>query len=128
MVFALARDDTYGLAGLALAQSIVSASEVLIIGLVIMLRDPKMFDREFWQMTMRLISVTGFTIVAAFTMISLFPLNLNDTGFFVLGSKLGIITLVTFGTHVVVSAMYGFDEGKNVLRKIRDFVYRPIKV
>jgi len=128
LVFALARNDTYGLAGLAIAQSIVSASEVIIIGLVIMSRDRKMFDKEFWQMTMKLISVTGFTIVAAFTMISILPLNLNDTGFFVLGSKLGAITIVTFATHVVVSAMYGFDEGKNVLRKVRDFVYRPIKV
>ena len=128
LVFALARDDTYGLAGLALAQSIVSASEVLIIGLVIMSRDRKMFDKEFWQMTMRLMSVTGFTIVAAFIMIRLLPLNLNDTGFFVLGGKLGAITLVTFSTHVLVSAMYGFNEGKSVLRKIRDFVYRPTKV
>lgn len=128
LVFALARDDTYGLAGLALAQSIVSAAEVFIIGLVIVSRDKKMFDREFWNMSARLVSVTGFTIVAAFTMISLLPLNLNDTGFFVLGGKLGLITFVTFGTHIVVSAMYGFDEGKNVLRKIKNIVYRPIKV
>lgn len=128
LVFALARNDTYGLAGLALAQSIVSASEVFIIGLVIFSRDRKMFDRAFWQMTMKLISVTGFTIVASFIMISLLPLNLGDTGFFVLGTKLGAITFVTFATHVVVSALYGFEEGKNVLRKIRDFVYRPIKV
>ncbi len=128
LVFALARDDTYGLAGLALAQSIVSASEVFIIGLVIVSRDKKMFDKDFWSMTGKLISVTGFTIVAAFTMISLLPLNLNDTGFFVLGSKLGAITLVTFGTHVFVSSLYGFDEGKAVLRKIRDIIYRPVKV
>ncbi len=128
LVFALARNDTYGLAGLALAQSIVSASEVFIIGLVIVSRDRKMFDKAFWQMTMKLVSVTGFTIVASFIMISLLPLNLGDTGFFILGTKLGAITLVTFGTHVVVSALYGFDEGKKILRKIRDFVYRPIKV
>lgn len=128
LVFALARDDTYGLAGLALAQSIVSAAEVFVIGLVIVSRDRKMFDKEFWSMTLRLVSVTGFTIVAAFIMISLLPLNLDDTGFFVLGGKLGLITLVTFSTHIIVSALYGFDEGKNVLKKIKSFVYRPIRV
>jgi hypothetical protein len=128
LVFALARNDTYGLAGLALAQSIVSATEVFVIGIVIASRDKKMFNKEFWSMTGKLISVTGFTIVAAFIMISLLPLNLNDTGFFVLGGKLALITFVTFGTHVVISAMYGFDEGKTVLKKIRDFIYRPVKV
>jgi putative peptidoglycan lipid II flippase len=128
LVFSLARPDTYGIAGLAIAQSIVSVSEVLVIGLVIVSRDRKIFNKEFWRMTAKLISVTGFTIVAAFTMITLLPLNLDDTGFFVLGGKLGLITLVTFATHVVVSAVYGFDEGKLVLRKIRNFIYRPVKV
>jgi putative peptidoglycan lipid II flippase len=128
LVFALARDDTYGLAGLALAQSIVSAAEVFIIGLVIVSRDRKIFNREFWNMTARLLSVTGFTIVTAFTMISILPLNLNDTGFFVLGGKLGLITLATFSTHIIVSALYGFDEGKSVLRKIKSFVYRPVRI
>ena len=128
LVFALARADTYGAAGLAIAQSIVSAVEVLIIGFVIYLRDKKIFNKEFWIMTVKLISVTGFTIVAAFIMISLLPLNLDDTGFFVLGGKLGLITIVTFATHVVVSALYGFDEGKTVLRKIKNFIYRPVKI
>jgi putative peptidoglycan lipid II flippase len=128
LVFALARTDTYGVAGLALAQSIVSAAEVFVIGLVIVSRDPKVFNKAFWNMTIKLISVTGFTIVAAFTMITLLPLNLDDTGFFVLGGKLGLITLVTFGTHVIVSAAYGFDEGKLVLRKIRNIIYRPLKL
>jgi putative peptidoglycan lipid II flippase len=128
LVFALARPDTYGAAGLALAQSIVSAAEVFIIGLVIVSRDRKIFNKEFWTMTVKLISVTGFTIVAAFIMISLFPLNLDDTGFFVLGGKLGLITLVTFSTHIVVSALYGFEEGKTVLRKIKNFIYRPVKI
>jgi putative peptidoglycan lipid II flippase len=128
LVFALARDSAYGAAGLAIAQSIVSAAEVFIIGLVIVSRDRKIFGKDFWQMTLKLLSVTGFTIVAAYIMISLLPLNLDDTGFFVLGGKLGLITLVTFSTHIIVSAIYGFDEGKLVLRKIRDFIYRPIKV
>ncbi len=128
LVFALARDDTYGLAGLALAQSIVSAAEVFIIGAVIAIRDPKMFTRDFWNMTGRLLSVTGFTIITAFIMISLFPLNLDDKGFFVLGSKLSLIALVTFSTHIVVSAFFGFDEGKKVLQKIKSIVYRTIKI
>ena len=128
LVFTLARPDTYGIAGLAIAQSIVAAAEVFIIGLVIVLRDPKLFNREFWSMTTKLISVTGFTIVAAFIMITLLPLNLNDKGFFVLGAKLGTITAVTFAVHIVVSAFFGFDEGKNILLKAKKIVYKTIRI
>lgn len=128
LVFALARPEAYGLAGLALAQSIVSAVEVVVIGLVIVTRDPKLFNREFWQMSFRLVSVTGFTIVAAFTMIQIFPLDLSDRGFFVLGGKLSAIAVVTFGVHILVSTLFGFDEGKKVIRKVKSLVNRPVKI
>jgi len=128
LVFSLARPEAYGAAGLAIAQSIVAAAEVLVIGTVIAIRDPKMFNKEFWQMSFRLVSVAGFDIVAAFIMITLLPLNLDDTGFFLLGSKLASITLVTAVVHVGVSAVFGFRESKIVLSKIKNFIYRPLKI
>lgn len=128
LVVALASKKTYGPSGLAMAQSIVAASEVLIIGIVMATRDRKIFNKEFFAMTVRLVSATGFTTVAAYVMITIFPLKIADTGFFLLGGKLAIISLVTISTHVVITAFYGFDEAKSVLRKIRDVVYRPIKV
>lgn len=128
LVFALARPDAYGAAGLAIAQSIVSAAEVLVIGIVIMIRDPKMFNREFWSMSTKLVSVTGFTIIAAFIMITILPLDLGDRGFFILGGKLSLIAVVTFATHVVVSSLFGFEEGRKVLRKIKYYIYKPLKI
>lgn len=128
LVFALARPDAYGAAGLALAQSIVSAAEVAVIGTVILLRDPKLFTKEFWQMSMRLVSVTGFTIIAAFIMVNIFPLNLSDTGFFLLGSKLGAIVIVTFAVHIAVSTLFGFEEGKNLLRRAKAIVFSTVKI
>lgn len=127
LVFALARPEAYGAAGLALAQSIVSMTEVFVIGVVIYTRDPTIFNREFWNMTTRLISVTGFTIISTFVMISVLPLDLNDSGFFLLGSKLAAIATVSFSTHVLVSALFGFDEGIKVINKLKNFIYRPIK-
>lgn len=128
LVFALARPEAYGAAGLALAQSIVSATEVFVIGTVIWMRDKKIFDMQFLKSTIRMVSVTGFTIVAAFVMITILPLNLSDTGFFLLGGKLGAIALVTYGTHVLVSALYGVEEGLSVVRKIKGFIYRQVKI
>ena len=128
LVFTLARPESYGVAGLALAQSIVSATEVLIIGIVMMIRDPRLFNTEFWRTSWKLVSVTGFTIVAAFIMIQLLPLRIDDTGFFLLGGKLGAIAVVTFSVHILVSALYDIEEGKLVLRKIKKLIYRPIRV
>ena len=128
LVFTLARPEAYGAAGLAIAQSIVSAVEVLVIGIVMVLRDDKILDREFWHMTGRLISVTGFTIVAAFIMITLLPLNLNDTGFFLLGSKLSAIAGVTLLVHVGMSLIFGFEEARTTIRKVKNVILKPIKI
>ncbi len=128
LVFTLARPEAYGVGGLALAQSIVSATEVFIIGFVMVMRDKKILDKEFWQMTVRLISVTGFTIVAAYIMITLLPLNLNDTGFFLLGSKLSAISIVTISVHVAMSSVFGFEESKMAIQKIKKVILKPIKV
>lgn len=128
LVVTLARPEAYGAAGLAIAQSITSGAEVIIIGLVMVMRDNKILGQDFWNMTLKLVSVSGFTIIAAFIMVSLFPLNLNDTGFFLLGGKLTAIAFVTFAVHTLVSALFGFEEAINLLRKIKHFVYKPIKV
>ena len=127
LVFTLARPEAYGAAGLALAQSIVSASEVFVISIVMVMRDPKIFDRTFWQFTGRLVSVTGFTVVTAFAMVTLLPLNLNDTGFFLLGSKLATIAGVTLGVHVAMSLVFEFDEAKATIRKIKNLILKPIR-
>ena len=128
LVFTLARPEAYGVAGLALAQSIVSATEVFIIGLVMVMRDDKILDKEFWRMTTKLISVTGFTIVSAFIMVTLLPLNLNDTGFFLLGSKLGAISAVTISVHVAMSSVFGFEESKMAIDKVKRIILKPIKI
>lgn len=128
LVFTLARPEAYGAAGLAIAQSVVSGAEVTVLLTVIMLRDRQMFTREFWQSVGRLISVTGFTIVTAFMMVTMIPLELNDRGFFVLSFKFGSIVSVTLLVHVAVSALFGFSEAHSAARKLKKLILRPIKI
>lgn len=128
LAFALARPEAYGAAGLAIAQSIVSGSEVAVLFVVIMLRDRQLFTRDFWDAMTKLVSITGFTIVSAFIMITLFPLELSDRGFFVLSFKLGTIVFVTLFTHVAVSALFGFKEAYSVAAKIKKLVLLPVRI
>lgn len=128
LAFTLARSDSYGIAGLALAQSIVAVSEVLILMIVMIIRDRKLFSAYFWSSIIKIISVTGFSVVAAFITVSLIPLNTSDRGIVELGSKLFVIGGVTIMTHLLVSFIFGLDQATVVVRKARDIILKPIRV
>lgn len=128
MAFTLASPDAYGISGLALAQSLAAASEVVVLTTIMILRDRKLLDSEFWSGVLKIASVTGFSLVAAYTMISWLPLNVTDRGIITLGAKLGSITAVTFGVHFLVSWLFGLEEMRPVIQKIKKIVLYPIRV
>ncbi len=128
LAYTLSQPDAYGVAGLAMAQSIVAAIEVFILVIIMFIRDRKLFDGEFWNGILRILSVTGFSVLTAFIMISLLPLNASDKGILTLGSKLGIITFVTFGVHVGVSLLFELNEARPVVEKIKQVITKPIRL
>lgn len=128
LAYTLSRPESYGIAGLAMAQSIVAAFEVVILMLIMLVRDHKLFDQNFIRGIVRIISVTGFSVLTAFFMISLLPLQADDRGFVTLGFKLGAISLVTFGTHMLISTIFGLEETRPIISKVRQFILKPIKV
>jgi putative peptidoglycan lipid II flippase len=123
----LAKPNAYGVAGLAIAESIVSAVQVLILGVIMVYRDRKLVNAQFLTGVFKILSVTGFTVLAGFIMISLMPLSLTDSGFITLGSKLIIIGSVTFSVHVIVSALFDLDEAKPIMKFVHKVVLQPIK-
>ncbi len=128
LAYFLSKPTAYGLIGLAAAQSIVSAVEVLILLGIMIKRDNKLLDPYFWRGVARILSVSGFTIMAAFLMVGLFPLTKTDTGFVTLGTKLSSITLVTLIVHIAVSAIFDLDEAQVIVEKVKQFILRPIKL
>jgi len=124
----LSRPSAYGIAGLAMAQSIVAFVEVTILFCIMLSRDHRLFNRAFWGGVLRITSVTGFSVLAAFIMISLLPLNIADRGFITLGVKLGTITLVTFAVHVGISALFGLEEVAPVLKKARQLLGSTVQI
>lgn len=128
LAFTLARPSSYGISGLALAQSIVAVFEVTMLFLIILVRDYNFFNAEFWGGIIRIVSVTGFSVLASYSMVQVFPLTLGDRGIVTLGAKLGSITFVTLAVHILISAILGLEEAKNVIRKTKEFILRPINV
>jgi putative peptidoglycan lipid II flippase len=126
LAYTLSRPSAYNVAGLAIAQSIVAGTEVTILSIIMVLRDHKLFDRVFISGVVRIMSVTGFSIVAGFIMITIYPLGINDRGFFVLGSRLAIIGIVTMLVHIGVSALFDLDEVKPIFNRIKRLASKPV--
>jgi peptidoglycan biosynthesis protein MviN/MurJ (putative lipid II flippase) len=131
LAFTLARPLSlggYGVTGLAIAQSIVAAVEVLILATVMVWRDKHIFNAGFWSDVVRTLSVTGFTVLTTYTMVSIVPLLATDRGFATLGSKLFIIVLPTFVVHIGISAIFGLEEAQPVLKRIRAIALKPVRI
>lgn len=128
LAFTLSRPEAYGISGLAIAQSIVAASEVIILTSIILYRDRKIFQPAFVSGVFKILSVTGFTLVATFIMLSFFPLNASDRGFVTLGGKLMLISSVTLLTHLLISRVFDLDEAHVVLNKVYNLIMKPIRI
>lgn len=128
LAYLLSRPTAYDVAGLAMAQSAVAAVEVFILSIIMIVRDRKLLDPEFWSGIYRILSVTGFTVIAAFIALSLLPLHADDRGFITLGAKLVTISAVCFGVHFAMSAVFGLDEVKPVIRKVRGIILTRVKI
>ncbi|MBX4201468.1 oligosaccharide flippase family protein [Candidatus Saccharibacteria bacterium] len=131
LAFTLAKpiiNGGYDVAGLAIAQSIVAAFEVLVLFGVMLWRDPKLFDANFWGGVVRILSVTGFTVLTAYTMVSIIPLAGADKGFIRLSAKLLAIIIPTLIVHVSISSLFGLEEVQPVIRKLKQIVLKPVRI
>lgn len=127
LAFTLVR-ETHDVASLALAQSIVAAVEVIILVAIMLYRDHKLFDVEFWSGVTRILSVTGFTVLATYMMVSLIPLAVTDRGFVKLSAKLLAIIIPTLFLHIWLSALFGLEEVQPVIRKLKALALKPVRI
>ena len=126
LAYALSRPSSYGLPGLAIAQSVVATVEVTILFIIMVIRDHRLIDIAFWGAMAKIVSVTGFSVTAAFVTVTLYPLGINDRGFVTLGTKLALIALITFSVHIGISAIFDLEEVRPIFRRVRKIVYKSI--
>ncbi|MGH7142068.1 MAG: murein biosynthesis integral membrane protein MurJ, partial [Candidatus Saccharimonadales bacterium] len=128
LVSILARSSTYGIAGLALTQSIVSMAEVLILLGIMLIRDSRLFDRQFWGGCARILSVSGFSLMTGYVMISFLPLGVNDRGFITLGGKVFLIAAVVILTHLAISYLFGLEEVQPLFNRLKKVITKPVQI
>ena len=123
-----AQNPGKAITGLAIAQSIVAAVEVFILLFIMVWRDKLVFTVDFWSGVLRTISVSGFTIITTYTLVSLIPLEATDRGFVTLSAKLLAIIIPTFVVHFALSSLFGMEEAEPVIKKIKQIALKPIKI
>lgn len=129
LAFMLARPDSYGVAGLAIAQSVTAAVEVLILSGVMLHRDRKIFHNiDFWSGMWRIVSVAGFCVVAAFIMLQIYPLGIEDKGFITIGAKLAAIAAAVFVVYLSLSSLFGLREASAVFDRLKKIISKPVRI
>lgn len=128
LVAVLAQPDAYHVAGLAISQSIVAMVEVLVLVSIMLWRDRKLFDLAFLSALVRILSVSGFSLIAGYIAVHALPLLASDVGFIVLGTKFAVIVGSIMSVYLIVSAIFGLEEAKAVFSRVRRLILRPIKV
>jgi len=123
----LAQPDAYAAVGLALSVSLAAAAEVIILGVIMVIRDPGLLNMVFWGGVGRIISVGGFSALAGYIAVSIYPFSLDDRGFVALGSKFALIALSTFIVHIAISGLFGLEEARPVFRWLKRIILRPIR-
>jgi putative peptidoglycan lipid II flippase len=123
----LSRPSVYGAAGLAISVSLAAMAEVLVLGTIMVVRDRGLLNMLFWNGVARIISVSGFSILAGYIAVSSLPLGASDVGIITLGSKLAIITITTFSMHIAISGLFGLEEVRPIFTWLKRLILRPIR-
>lgn len=126
LVYFLAKPDSYGVAGLAIAQSLVAMAEVFILVVIMAWRDHKLFGWDMVASVVRTASVSGFAMIAGYIMVSYIPLSASDRGLFTLGSKLAAISLVVLAVHFFASWLFNLEEARPFINRVKKFILKPI--
>lgn len=109
-----------GAYGLAWAQSIMAAVEVLILFTVMSMRFPGLLNREFWGAVWRMASATGFMAIVSYAMVLLLPLQAgDDSSFYFTFPKFVLIVAVSFTTYVAFSRLLRLDEATPIIATVK---------
>lgn len=127
LVYFLSKPSAYGLTGLALAQSLVATVEVAILSIIMVSRDRGLLNVQFWSSVAKIVSVTGFTLVAGYIVVHIYPLGSHDRGLAIL-TKLTLITGVVLSVHIGISALFGLDEVRPVFKKAKAILFKSIGI
>ena len=122
----LARKNSYGIAGLALSASLASMAEVVVLGAIMVIRDRRLLNMQFWGGVGRIVLVSGFSMIAGYLAVSFLPLGIDDRGL-ALATKLGVIGVTVFTVHTALSGLFGLEEARPMFAWLKKLILGRIR-
>lgn len=118
-----------GAYGLALAQSIMAAVEVVILFAVMSIRLNGLFNAEFWSGVWRMIFATGLMSVVTYALVVLIPFQAGaNSSFYVAFPKFAFIAGVSLAAYLLFSRVLQLKEAKPIIAMAVRFVSGGVKV
>lgn len=108
-----------GVYGLAWAAVITAFTEVVILFYIMSKRIKGLFDVDFTGAVTRMASAAGLTAVVTYFMVTMFPLSVEDEGFFLSFPKFALIALVSALSYLVFCYLLKVSEVTPILARIK---------
>ena len=117
----------FGPDGLGWAQSIGAVLEMfLLLGILNRRSKKKLFNKDFWSATWRMIIATVVTGIVAYIMTKLFPLLASDNSFFVTFPKFMLISLVSGAAYLGASYLLDLEEVTPIFNYLNKALFRNV--
>lgn len=116
-----------GIYGLAWAQSIVAAVEVMILFAIMSIRIPQLFDMVFLHAIARMVSATGFMALVTYMTVKVLALSADDQSFMTTFPKFSLIVLISLGAYVLLCNLMKLDEAAMVIKRVKKFIFDPYR-
>lgn len=109
----------FGVYGLALAQSLVSIIEVMILFVIMSARIKGLFDAYFIHAVARMVSASGVTGIVCYVSVQILQLNVGDQSFFATFPKFALIAAISLSEYVTISRLFHLSEANPIVNKIK---------
>jgi len=112
-----------GVYGLAWAQSIMAVVEVAILYVLLGRKVPGLFNLSFMHAIGRMLSAAGLTAIVSYTVVRMFQLQSDDSGFWSIFPKFALISIASFSFYIWVSRRLKLTESDPVIDRVRKILF-----
>jgi putative peptidoglycan lipid II flippase len=116
--------DVYGL---ALAASLVTILEVVILFVIMSQRIKGLFDMVFVHAVARMVSASGLMGIICYTSVKIFELTAQDQSFLSTFPKFAVIVAISLGSYVLISKWFKLREADPIIDRIVKVAFKQFK-
>jgi putative peptidoglycan lipid II flippase len=117
-----------GAFGLAWAQVIWAALEVTALFIIMNIRLPKLFDREFGISVLKMAVATGVMGVVTYVLVSVMELQFVDQNILMVLPQLLLIGLASVVIYLLISRLLQIAEAKPIIDRVKKVIFPKPKI